>query len=60
MYVGEGCSYYNSIVILVSENDKNVIVHLVKNSVGKNMYLLFQTRFSESGFLWLKEQIIKI
>lgn len=35
MYVGEGCSYYNSIVILVSENDKNVIVHLVKNSVGK-------------------------
>lgn len=51
MYVGEGCSYYNSIVILVSENDKNVIVHLVKNSVGKNMYLLFQTRFSESGFL---------
>lgn len=35
MYVGEGCSYYNSIVILVSENNKNVIVHLVKNSVGK-------------------------
>lgn len=37
MYVGVGYSYYSSIIILVNinGNDKNVIVNLVKNSVGK-------------------------